>query len=121
MGLAGGGLPGSNVLGQANFTNNGQATTPSGLGLATGVLFDASMNRLFVADGNQSPSFNNRILVFDPSGGLTTGQAASFVLGQPTFTSTGSATAQSRLPSPTGVPLDAAGTFFAVDPSNSRI
>jgi len=51
-----------NVLGQADFTSNSCASTPtaSSMNLPRGLAFDSANNRLFIADQN-----NQRVLVFD--------------------------------------------------------
>ncbi|NOY68032.1 MAG: DUF11 domain-containing protein [Deltaproteobacteria bacterium] len=70
------------VLGQADFEHEQEDTTVTGMHQPIGVAFDDETEYLFVAD-----SGNNRILVFDLSSGIASGMAASFVLGQPDFTS----------------------------------
>jgi DNA-binding beta-propeller fold protein YncE len=49
----------SNVLGQANFGSGSGATTQAGMSGPGGVAYDATNNRLFVADGT-----NNRVTVY---------------------------------------------------------
>lgn len=68
------------VLGQANFTSAVQASGATGMRSPIGMAFDPTGNRLFVAD-------IERILVFNAAA-LTTGMAASNVIGKPDFTTT---------------------------------
>ena len=77
------GMSASLVLGQANFTSSGTATTQNGLFNPFGVGFDSSGN-LGVADFG-----NNRTLGFAPP--FSTDQNASLVLGQANFTSSAKA------------------------------
>jgi len=95
------------VLGQADFSGtsfnqcNCGTTTASTLYHPAGLAWDPVHSRLFVAD-----SFNSRILVFDLSGGITNGMAASWVLGSTSFTSISGTTNQSRAGFPTGLAYD---------------
>jgi hypothetical protein len=80
------GMNASCVLGQANFTAEVATTTQSGLGAADtgsfgGIFIEETNERLYVSDME-----NNRVLVFDLSGTLSNGMDASYVLGQPDFT-----------------------------------
>ncbi|NCS99563.1 hypothetical protein GW765_01120 [Candidatus Parcubacteria bacterium] len=76
-----------NVLGQADFTSTsanrgGSAATNTFSGVRS-LAWDASSQYLFASDLT-----NNRILVFDLSGGITDGMDATYVLGQADFSST---------------------------------
>ena len=75
------------VLGQANFTSGGSATSNSGLSGPAYIAFDANDN-LWVTD-----SFNNRVLEFEPP--FANGMAARLVIGQADFVSSGAATTAS--------------------------
>jgi DNA-binding beta-propeller fold protein YncE len=79
----------SNVLGQSGYNSSAPATTHNGLGLPSGVTYDKINGRLFVADGGFTPSTSNcRIMIFDASAtGISNGENAEAVIGQPTFTS----------------------------------
>jgi hypothetical protein len=68
------------VLGQPNFTTNSEGTTSSKLYRPSNCITIG--DRLFVAD-----ALNHRILVWEGLNSLSNGQAASYVLGQPNFTS----------------------------------
>src|SRR3989338_3831031 len=105
------------VLGQPDFFTGTAAATQSGLSGPGGAAYDASNDRLFVADGS-----NNRVLVYELAGGLTNGMNASYVLGQPNFTSSASAATQSGMGSPRHVIYDAAGQrLFVVESGFHRI
>ncbi|NCS99575.1 hypothetical protein GW765_01180 [Candidatus Parcubacteria bacterium] len=70
------------VLGQSDFTSTANTTTQSGLYYPLSTAQDENGNYLFVVD-----AFNNRVLVYDLSGGITNGMNASYVLGQDDFVS----------------------------------
>jgi hypothetical protein len=88
------GMNASVVFGQVDFTSNSSATSQSGFNDPTGVALDAA-GELFVVDLGGS-----RVLEFQPP--FITGMPASFVIGQPDFTSSGGATSQSGLSGPFG-------------------
>lgn len=69
------------VIGKPNFTTSVGSISASNVGSATDVAIDADNNRLFVADGGY-----NRVEVYDLNHAAN-GMAASYVLGQPDFTS----------------------------------
>ena len=85
------GMNATNVLGQANFTSAGAATTQSGMGFPVDVVLNTAGTQLFVSD-----DLNNRILVFNTTL-ITDGMNAANVLGQANFTSAVGATTQSGL------------------------
>ena len=106
-----------NVLGQPGFFSSAAATTQSGMNYPNDAAYDADNNRLFVSE-----SINNRVLVFDLSSGLSNGMNASYVLGQPNFTSSAAATTQAGMSSPYGVDYDAASRrLFVGEYTNKRI
>jgi len=119
------GAPADIVIGQPNFTTgSSQACRPFGLATAfnlcspTGVAVDAQGN-LYVAD-----ELDNRVLKFQAP--VTTGKAASLVIGQPDFAST---TCNTGLAAPTANTLcgpwnlatDPAGNLYVADAGNSRV
>lgn len=90
------------VLGQANFTSSTSATTQAGAGQPHDVAYDPSRQWLFVTEWT-----NHRITVYDLSGTVTNGMNASYVLGQPNFTTaTSSATTSTGTAGPTGITFD---------------
>jgi DNA-binding beta-propeller fold protein YncE len=110
------GMNASNVLGQANFTSGGAATTQSGMNRPLDVTYDNAGNRLFVAEDG-----NNRVLVFDTTN-ISNGMNASNVLGQANFTSSGTGTTQSGMGNPIGLEFDSvANRLFVGDQSNNRV
>jgi hypothetical protein len=110
----------SYVLGQGDFIST-STTTPTQSGtsfLDSGVAYDPSSNRLFTDDSN-----NNRVLVYNVAPGtIANGENASYVLGQPTFTSNISTTTQSGTKYTAGLTLDTTSErLFVTDPHNNRI
>ncbi|MCL5006970.1 MAG: peptidoglycan-binding protein [Patescibacteria group bacterium] len=108
----------SYVLGQTGFTNNGSATTQSGLRNPRDLAYDSINARLFVSD---SP--NNRVLVFNvATSTISNGENASYVLGQVNFVAAASAASQSGMTSPIGLAYDSTTSrLFVVDTNNSRV
>jgi DNA-binding beta-propeller fold protein YncE len=80
------------ILGQSNFLSatqhcaSGTGSTQSGFCGGTSIAYDANDQYLFVANGG-----NYRVTVFNLSGGITNDMNASYVLGQPNFTSVSTA------------------------------
>ena len=110
------GMNASYVLGQPNFTSSTAATTQSGLNNPHGPGYDPTNNRLFVAD-----YLNQRILIYDVST-ITNGMNASYVLGQPNFTSSTAATTQSGLNHPSDTTYDvSANRLLVADFYNARV
>lgn len=108
------------VLGQASFasnaTNQGGAVSAQTLYGPTGVFYDISSQRLYVSDTG-----NNRVLVFEGIIGAN-GQAASYVIGQPNFTSNSPAASQNGLASPEGVTVNTSNGRIAIaDRDNNRV
>jgi DNA-binding beta-propeller fold protein YncE len=88
------------VMGKADFATKGVQLSNSTTGYTTGVAYDARNDRLFVADAS-----NDRVLVFDTKT-ITSGQAATHVLGQPNFNSDTGGINQNTLNSPSDLALD---------------
>ena len=110
------------VLGQPDFTTCApaqaglSAVTQSGMGRPSGMDFDATNNRLFVADGD-----NNRVLVFNTTT-ITNGMNASYVLGQADFTHGGPGTTQAGMYVPFDVKYDSANKrVFVAEQYNNRV
>jgi Putative Ig domain len=95
------GMPASYVLGQPNFTTSNTNAGQAGISNPNGVAYDTIRNRLFVSDISL-----NRVLVFDTTT-ITNGMPASFVLGQPNFTSSSASAGQTGMSFPAGVAYDA--------------
>ncbi|OGS18564.1 MAG: hypothetical protein A2219_00535 [Elusimicrobia bacterium RIFOXYA2_FULL_50_26] len=101
------------VLGQPDFTSNVSVCTQSGMNEPEGIALDSSGN-VWVADNSY-----NRVLKFtNPTGN---GEAASFVLGQPDYTSSGYACAQTRLYYPHDVAVTDSGDVWVSDSNNHRV
>ncbi len=56
-----------------------------------------------------------------PAYAFTTGEAASIVIGQTTFTADGSGTSSTTLNNPEGVAFDGKGNLWVADEINSRV
>jgi hypothetical protein len=96
------GMNANNVLGQPNFTSSAHNSTQDGLNNPLGgMAYDLGTHRFYVGD-----SRNHRVLVYDLSGGITNGMDASFVIGQPDFTTVNPATSQNGLDFPYGMAID---------------
>jgi len=105
-----------NVLGQANFTSNSNASTQAGFDAPVGLYYDGTNNRLFVADLN-----NDRVVVYNVAE-IADGENAVNVLGQTNFTGNAAATTQSRLARPEILAYDSDRNLLFVDDSgNARV
>jgi 6-phosphogluconolactonase (cycloisomerase 2 family) len=105
-----------NVLGQANFTGASAAATAAGMSGPYDVEYDASSQKLYVADTN-----NHRVTVYDLAS-ITDGENAVNVLGQSNFTTNTYPTppTAASLRSPYGVELDD-DRLFVIDQYNHRV
>jgi len=101
------------ALGQSTITGNYSGTTAVNLSCPLGVAVSASM--VWVGE---SPCGNSRIVGFPLPAG--TGEAATVVLGQASFTTTG-ATGPNTTRNPNALAVDAAGDLYAVDYDNNRV
>lgn len=104
------------VLGQPDFGSSAAGTSATTFDQPHGLGLDTVNNRLFVADRN-----NNRVLVFDTTA-LTSGMAATRVLGQPGFGTSSSGAAANQMNDPYFPLYDAAtGRLLVSDRSNNRV
>ena len=102
------------VLGQTDFTTATAGATQSKLNWPYSLAYDATGNRLFVADYS-----NNRVMVFDVAV-ITNGEDATDVYGQTDFTTATAGTTQSTMNSPEGVGW-VGSQLYVADASNNRI
>lgn len=100
-------------IGQQDFASRVQGTGAGGLSIPFSAAFDKTGN-LWVTD-----SGNWRVLEF--SAPFFNGQAASFVLGYPNFTTTVNNNLQSNMTNPWALAFDDAGDLFVADVGGSRI
>jgi len=113
------GMSAALVIGQPDLTHSD--INHGGLGAAslhgpTAVAIDAQGN-LYVAD-----SLNNRVLEYQAP--LTTGMAASLVIGQPTAATNDinhGGLGSASLSAPYGVAVDSAGDIYVADSHNNRV
>jgi len=102
------------VIGQTSFTGGGTATTSTGLSGPADIAFDSGGN-LWVVDMG-----NSRVLEYKTP--FSTGETATLVIGQPSFTSSDFAyTNSTALSYPTGLSFDSAGNLWVADQSNNRV
>ncbi len=102
------------VLGQGDFwTTSASHISGASQYDPRGVFVDDSY--VYVAD-----SYNNRVLLYDNSGELATGQSAAFVLGQTAFSGNTSRYGASRLNSPKGV-MKEGNNIYVADTTNNRV
>ncbi len=107
------GMLASLVLGESSYLSSVGGTTPSTLYYPSDSAFDSSGN-LWVADLG-----NNRVLEYKAP--LSSGMAATVVLGQSTFTSSTAATTQYGLSQPGGVFVDPTGNVWISDGGSDRV
>ena len=105
--------PAAVVLGEPDMTSSAGGTTASLMDSPNDGTIDPSGN-IWIADYG-----NNRVLEFKPP--FSNGMAASVVLGQPDFTSSGCATSATTMCNPANVAADAAGNIFVLDWENNRV
>ena len=101
------------VLGQPNLTTGTVHTTRTGMSDPSDVVVDSSGN-VWVADNT-----NARVLEFVHP--VKTGQAASLVLGQSSFTTRTMATSKTGLSDASGIALDSSGNVWVADAGNNRV
>jgi sugar lactone lactonase YvrE len=102
------------VIGQTSFTSLASATTATGLSVPNGLAFDHSGD-LWVVD-----SSNNRVLEYKAP--FSTGEAASLVIGQASFTVNDyTITNATSLNSPYGLAFDPSGNLWVADLLNGRV
>lgn len=106
------GMNASLVIGQSTFTGSHGAVTATNFSDPTGLTFDANGD-LWVADAGAA-----RVLEFRPP--FSNGMAASLVLGQSTFTTSGAGLSASNLSYPIGVAY-ADGILWVSDFENARV
>lgn len=110
------GEPAIHVLGQPNFTSSASGVTGVTFDEPRGVAIDATQQRLFVNDRN-----NSRIMVFDVNA-ITNGEAAVGVLCQPDFVSNAEGLSSTACRYPSESLFDAAsGRLFVADDFNDRV
>ena len=121
-GSAGAGTTATRVLGQPDFTHNATTTLSAGSLNFPGnhgsgaVVVDVINDHVYVADTG-----NNRVLGWASLSALTTGKFPDIVIGQLDFESSVAGTSSTRLSSPNGVAVDAAGNVYVADTGNSHV
>ena len=101
------------VIGQSSFTTGTADLSSTALDDPLYLAIDSGGN-LWVSD-----FANNRVLEYAAS--LSTGEAASLVLGQSTFTSSGHSVTSTGLYELDGLAFDASGNIWVADYSNNRV
>ncbi len=112
-----------NVIGQASLTATAAvACTATSVGSPSGIEYDSTNNRLFVVSNHSGT--NSRVMVFDLSGGITDGMAATNVLGQTNLTTCVSSVSrtQKNLYFPFDMLYDnTSGLLYVSDLSHNRV
>lgn len=112
-----------NVIGQASLTAAAAvACTATSVGSPSGIEYDSTNNRLFVVSNHSGT--NSRVMVFDLSGGITDGMAATNVIGQANLTTCVSTVArtQKNLYFPFDMLYDSAtGLLYVADLAHNRV
>jgi DNA-binding beta-propeller fold protein YncE len=81
------------------------------------IAYDSARKYIFVADSN-----HNRVMVFDISGGLVSGMAATYVLGQVDMTSNSSGTNETQFSNLYNLEFDSVTQkLYVLDAGNSRV
>lgn len=111
------GMAASNVLGQstmgASATGNGQA----GLNRPFQTAYDTDTSLLYVTD-----SVNHRVMVWDLSGSVTNGMNATYVLGQPNFSTYSSGLTSQKMNTPQGISLNTnTNRLYVSEKFNNRV
>jgi DNA-binding beta-propeller fold protein YncE len=93
----------SYVIGQSDFTSSDYGTSATRMTLDyAGIKIDPTTQYLYVSDAE-----NNRVMVFNASPAtIANGMSASYVIGQPDFTSSDYGTSQQSFDYPQGLALD---------------
>ena len=110
----------SYVIGQTSLTGSSNGDTQSTLSGPSDVALDTTAKLLYVAD-----MYNHRVMVFPSYGGTgwaTTGENATYVLGQASWTSLTAATSTTGLRDPSGVAIDITNhRLYVADSGNNRV
>ena len=101
--------------GVAGSSGDGGPASQAHLNSPEGLAVDAAGN-LYIAD-----TLNNRIRRVQASNGIITTVAGGGAFGQPDFAGDGGQATSAQLWSPQGVAVDAAGSLYIADHTNSRI
>ncbi len=103
------------VLGQPDFTSKSSGLSATEINVAQALAFDPAAQKLYLCD-----RLNNRVLRFDAAAAAN-GAAAEAVLGQPDFTTNSSDVTATKMNTPLGVTVDAAGRLWVSDFGNDRV
>ncbi len=103
------------VLGQTTFTATTAATTQAGMNSPRGVAYDPATKMLYVPQITA-----HRVTVYNLGDGITDGENAVKVLGQPSFTGANNNVTQSGITSPAGAYVDSANSRLYVPQTSSH-
>jgi sugar lactone lactonase YvrE len=107
------GMDASIVIGQPGFDTSDDICVSTGTSYPCGASVD-DLGNVWVADYG-----NNRVLKF--SAPISSGMAASLVLGQKDFTSSGNKCSDENMSNPYDVVLDLSGNVWVADAGNNRV
>ena len=105
------GEPASLVIGEPNFTATNDEVSRTGLNAPNSLAFD-SVGNLWVVDGHR---------VLEYASPFSTGEPASLVIGQNTFTNSSTATTPTGLDLPSGLAFDSGHNLWVSDTGNNRV
>jgi uncharacterized protein (TIGR03437 family) len=113
------------VLGQASFTSFIQNASANSMHSPWGVALFADVPNATPLAGSlavSDPAYN-RILIFkrQASGDFTSGESASIVLGQSSFSGTAPGTGDASFSAPRGIASDTSDRLYVADSTNGRI
>ncbi len=103
------------VLGQANFTNQGFGLSITKFNNPSGISVDAA-GTLWVAD-----SINSRVVGFSNAAALGNGAPADRLFGQPDFDTNVGATSATGMTRPRGLTIDKFGALWVSDETDKRV
>src|SRR5207248_3035708 len=103
----------SHVIGQPDFVSSNYNVSQNGLSDPESLAVDSVHHRLFVSDTGGG----HRVLVYNTSS-LSNGMNASFVLGEPDFTSTTGGGSNANTLLPLGLASDSTGQRLFVEDAN---
>ncbi|MBL9157207.1 MAG: NHL repeat-containing protein [Verrucomicrobiales bacterium] len=104
------------VLGQADFTANGEGAGNTGMRRPSDVAVDPTTGKVFVVD-----YANHRVLRYAAFASLQNGSAPEIVLGQPGFGATSPGRSATKFSNPRQATVDHEGRLWVADTFNGRV
>lgn len=104
------------VLGQVDFTSNGEGSGNTGMRRPSDVAVDPTTGKVFVVD-----YANHRVLRYAAFANLRNGSAPEAVLGQPGFGATNPGRSATKFSNPRQATVDQEGRLWVADTFNGRV